>query len=335
MRASFSHDLNTGTMTNAESTSRPQGKPSLRYALITPARNEAENIERLIQSMVVQTVQPVKWVIVSDGSTDGTDAIVKKHAAQHAWIELERRPERQTERHFAAKVEAFNAGHARLKGVDYDLVGSMDADISFDADFFAFLLGKFAEDPKLGLGGAPFKEEGLEYDFRFSSAEHVSGALQLFRRECFEQIGGYVPIKGGGIDVIAVWSVRARGWHTRTYTEKFYRHHRKMGTAKDSLWRVKFKDGRKDYALGVHPLWEVFRTVYQMTKRPVLIGGMALGLGYVLSMVTRAERPIPDELMRFRRADQMARLKALLRKCAGLKAPRQDAMTGAGASRCI
>lgn len=334
MPASLSHHLNTGTMTNAESTIRSQGKRSLRYALITPARNEAENIERLIQSMVAQTVQPVKWVIVSDGSTDGTDDIVRKHAEQHNWIELERRPERQTERHFAAKVEAFNAGYARLKGVGYDLVGSMDADISFDADFFAFLLGKFAEDPKLGLGGAPFKEEGLEYDFRFSSAEHVSGALQLFRRECFDQIGGYVPIKGGGIDVVAVWSARARGWQTRTHTEKFYRHHRKMGTAKDSLWRVKFKDGRKDYALGVHPLWEVFRTAYQMTKRPFLVGGIALGFGYVLSMVTRPERPIPGELMKFRRADQMARLKVLFRKCVGLKAPRQPAMTGTDAGRC-
>jgi glycosyltransferase involved in cell wall biosynthesis len=318
---------------NPESTIRPQGKPSLRYALVTPARNEAENIERLIQSMVAQTTLPAKWVIVSDGSTDGTDDIVRKHAAQHAWIELERRPER-AERHFAAKVEAFNAGYALLKGVDYDLVGNMDADISFDAGFFTFLLGKFAEEPGLGLGGSAFKEEGMEYDFRFSSIEHVSGALQLFRRQCFEQIGGYLPIKGGGIDVIAVWSARARGWQTRTFTDKFYRHHRKMGTAKDSLWRVKFKDGRKDYALGVHPLWEVFRTVYQMTKRPFLIGGMALGFGYALSMVRRAERPIPEELMRFRRADQMARLRALLRKCAGLKAPHQQTMTGVGAGRC-
>jgi glycosyltransferase involved in cell wall biosynthesis len=283
--------------------------------------------------MVAQSALPVKWVIVSDGSTDGTDDIVRQHAAAHPWIEQERRPERK-ERHFAAKVEAFNAGHARLKNVDYDLVGSMDADISFDSDFFAFLLGKFAEDAKLGLGGAPFKEEGLEYDFRFSSSEHVSGALQLFRRECFEQIGGYVPVKGGGIDVIAVWGARARGWRTQTFTEKFYRHHRKMGTAKDGLLRVKFKDGRKDYALGTHPLWEVFRTVYQMTKHPLLVGGLALGLGYAVSMMRRAERPIPAELMQFRRADQMARLKALLRKAVGLKTPRPEPMAGAGAGRC-
>lgn len=284
-----------------------------RFVMITPARNEADNIERLIRSMVAQQLRPVKWVIVSDGSTDGTDDIVKRHAAEHPWIELERRPERK-ERHFAAKVNAFNAGYARVKDVEHDFVGSMDADISFDAGFFAFLLGKFAENPKLGLGGTPFKEDGLEYDFRYASVEHVSGALQLFRRECFEQIGGYVPVKGGGIDVIAVWSVRAAGWQTRTYVEKFYHHHRKMGTAKDGMLRVKFKDGQKDYALGAHPLWEIFRAAYQMTKSPFLIGGCALGLGYLLSMIRRVERPMSPELVSYRRADQMRRLRKLFKR---------------------
>jgi biofilm PGA synthesis N-glycosyltransferase PgaC len=297
----------------AQPTGQTRSTPPLRYALITPARNEAENIERLIQSMVAQTAPPVRWVIVSDGSTDGTDDIVRRYAAEHAWIELERRPER-AERHFAAKVEAFNAGLARLKNVDFDLVGNMDADISFDADFFAFLLGKFAENPVLGLGGAPFIEGEEKYDFRFASVDHVSGALQLFRRKCFEQIGGYVPIQGGGIDTIAVWSARARGWQTRTFTEKFYRHHRIMGTAKHSLWRVKFKDGNKDYALGVHPLWEMFRACFQMTKPPLIAGGCLLGLGYFWSVVSRKNRTMPPELVRFRQADQMRRLRALFLK---------------------
>jgi glycosyltransferase involved in cell wall biosynthesis len=290
--------------------SAPSALP-LRYALVTPARNEAANIERTIQAMLAQTVRPVKWIIVSDGSTDGTDDIVKKYAAEHGWLELVRQPERM-ERHFAGKVNAFNAGYARVRDTACDLVGSMDADISFEADYFEFLLGRFAENPKLGLGGTPFKEEGLEYDFRFSSVDHVSGAMQLFRRECFEQIGGYVPVKGGGIDVIAVWAARARGWQTRTFTEKHYCHHRKMGTAKDGLVRVKFKDGQKDYALGGHPLWEVFRALYQMTKAPLIVGGCALGFGYLWSALRRVERPMPAELVKFRRADQMRRLKALL-----------------------
>ena len=130
------------------------GSP-LRYAIVTPARNEAANIERTIQSMVAQSLRPLKWVIVSDGSTDGTDDIIKRYSTLHSWIELERCAER-AERHFAAKVNAFNAGYARLRNVEYDLVGSMDADISFDADQFEFLIRKFSKEPKLGLAGTPF-----------------------------------------------------------------------------------------------------------------------------------------------------------------------------------
>src|SRR4029077_4372225 len=182
------------------------------YVLITPARNEAQFIELSIKSVVAQTVRPAKWVIVSDGSIDGTDDIVKKYAADHPWIELVRMPERQ-ERDFAGKVKAFNAGYARVKDLDYQLICSMDGDISFEEDYFSFLLRRLAEDPALGLVGTPFQDSsGQAYDYRFVSTEHVSGACQVFRRECFEQIGGYVPVKGGGIDLIAVITARMKGW---------------------------------------------------------------------------------------------------------------------------
>src|SRR5258706_1018027 len=125
------------------------------YVLITPARNEAQFVELTIQSVVWQTVLPMKWVIVSDGSTDGTDDIVRRYATEYSWIELVRMPERQ-ERHFAGKVRAFNAGYAKVKNMEYKMIGNLDADISFDdKDYFDFLLNKFAEDPRLGVGGTP------------------------------------------------------------------------------------------------------------------------------------------------------------------------------------
>jgi biofilm PGA synthesis N-glycosyltransferase PgaC len=286
----------------------------LRYALVTPARNEAPYIERTLRSMLAQTVPPVKWMIVSDGSTDGTDEIVASYARHCRFIELLRLPER-AERHFAAKANAFNAGYARLTtGPAYDLVGNLDADISFEADYFEFLLTKFAENPRLGLGGTRFREGDVEYDFRFASTEHVSGQMQLFRRRCFEEIGGYVPVPGGGIDVIAVWSARARGWQTRTFTEKFYEHHRTMGTAKNGRVGAKFRDGQKDYALGAHPLWEACRMLYQMTRPPRIVGGCALGLGYFSSLARRATRPMPPELVTLRRSDQLHRLGTILRQ---------------------
>jgi biofilm PGA synthesis N-glycosyltransferase PgaC len=257
----------------------------LTYGLVTPARNEARFIELTIKSVIGQTIRPAKWVIVSDGSTDGTDDIVARYAAEHPWIELVRMPARR-ERHFAGKVHAFNAGYERLRSIAYDAIGSLDADISFDEEYFAFLLHRLAEDAALGLVGTPFKDNAIAmYDYRFVSIEHVSGACQLFRRECFEAIGGYTPVKGGGIDHIAVITARMKGWKTRTFTEKVCLHHRVIGSAEHGALTSKFRVGALDYALGGHPLWEMVRTMYQMTKRPFVIGGLGVAAGYVVAAV--------------------------------------------------
>ena len=279
------------------------------YVLITPARNEAQFIELTIKSVVAQTIRPIKWVIVSDGSTDDTDEIVRKYAADNPWIDLVRMPERR-ERHFAGKVHAFNAGYARVAHLEYGAIGSLDADISFDEAYFFFLLGKLAEDPTLGLVGTPFKDgPNSIYDYRFVSIEHVSGACQLFRRECFEQVGGYVPVKGGCIDHIAVISARMKGWKTRTFTEKVCLHHRQMGTAQDSVMLARFRNGRKDYIIGNHPVWELCRATYQMTKKPLALGGLMLACGYLWSMIRRVERPVSSELVAFYRREQLRRLR--------------------------
>ena len=282
---------------------------NLKYILITPARNEEENIERVIKSMIAQTVLPSKWVIVSDGSTDRTDEIVKNYLLRNPWIELLRMPE-HSDRQFAAKVNCFNAGYAKVKGLDFDIIGNLDADISFDNEYFEFLMDKFVADPSLGVAGTPFIENGNHYDYRFTNIKHVSGACQLFRRECFEEIGGYTPIKGGGIDWVAVTTARMKGWKTRTFTEKTCLHHRKIGTGNNSALMAWFKQGRKDYFLGNHPLWEIFRTSYQATKKPYVIGGLYLLSGYVRAFIERGKRPISNELMEFIRNEQMQRLKA-------------------------
>ena len=286
-----------------------------RYVLITPARNEAAFIELTIQSVVKQTARPLRWVIVSDGSTDGTDDIVRKYTTSHDWIELLRMPERK-ERHFGGKVLCFNAGYSSLvtlhPSLRFDIIGNLDADMSFEGDVFSFLMNKFAENPKLGVAGVPFNEGIGTYDFRFSSVEHVSGACQLFRRECFEAIGGYIPLKVGGIDVVAVLSARMKGWQTRTFPEKVCIHHRTMGTAQHGGTKTSFKLGEKDYTLGRHPLWQVFRGFYQMTRPPLIVGGVLLLAGYFWAMIKRKERPLPRELIRFQRHEQMQRLKEFL-----------------------
>lgn len=287
---------------------------NISYVLITPAHNEEDFIEKTIQSVIFQTVLPKKWAIVNDGSTDGTDDIIKRYAKHHDWIEFVRLSQ-HTDRQFAAKVHAFNAGYERIKNSEYAIIGNLDADISFEKDYFEFLLSKFNENGKLGVAGTPFVEESFKgYDFRFANIEHVSGACQLFRRECFESIGGYKPIRGGGIDWIAVTTARMKGWKTRTFTEKTCLHHRKIGTANNSALMALFKQGRKDYFFGNHPLWEIFRTFYQMSKKPYAMGGLLLFFGFAWAGIKRTERPISKELMEFVRKEQMGRLKALFQK---------------------
>jgi poly-beta-1,6-N-acetyl-D-glucosamine synthase len=288
-----------------------------KYVLITPARNEAAYIEKTIASVIVQTVLPLKWIIVSDGSTDGTDEIVQRFVAQHSWIELVRQPERK-ERNFAGKVGAFNAGMERVKNLDFEAIANVDADVSFEPDYFAFLLGKMAENPSLGLVGTPYQDPlNPPYDYRFASIENVTGPCQLFRRECFNAIGGYLPVKGGCIDRIADISVRMKGWQTRTFTEKIYLHYRYTGTAQQGVLTAKFKDGAKDYSVGTSPIWELFRSIYQMSKKPVILGGTMTGLGYLWAAIRRVERPVPYEMVKFCRAEQMHRLKTFLLRRTG------------------
>jgi len=290
----------------------------LAYVLITPARNEERFLEQTIQAVISQTIRPAKWVIVSDGSTDRTDDIARDYAAANSWIELVRMPDHR-DRQFAAKVQCFNAGYARVREMAHEVVGSLDADITFGPDYFEFLLAKFAADPGLGVAGTPFVEGARSYDYRFTNIEHVSGACQLFRRQCFEEIGGYVPIRGGGVDWTAVTTARMKGWRTRTFTERVCHHHRTMGTGASNRVAAWFKHGKKDYYLGGHPIWQTFRSCFQMTRKPYLVGGLLLLIGYWWAFLCRVERPVPLDLIRFHRAEQMTRLKAVLRNAVPLR----------------
>jgi glycosyltransferase involved in cell wall biosynthesis len=297
-----------------ENKTTPEPGCKLEYILITPARNEDKFIEKTIQSVISQTVRPKKWVIVSDASTDRTDEIVKQYLPDNDWIKLIRLGE-NCDRNFAAKVRCFNAAYEIIKDESYDIIGNLDADISFDEEFYDYILGKFLEDEKLGVAGTPFVEEGFKsYDHGFVNFDHVSGAVQTFRRLCFEEIGGYVPVAGGGIDWIAVTTARMKGWKTRTYTGKVCYHARKMGTAESGKLAANFRLGANDYYLGGHLLWQFFRSVLQVKERPYVIGGLFLFAGYLVAFARRVHRPVSSELIKFHQKEQMQRLKNVFRK---------------------
>jgi glycosyltransferase involved in cell wall biosynthesis len=284
----------------------------MKYVLITPAHNEEAFIERTLASMVVQTRLPERWVIVDDGSTDRTAQIVEGYASRYQWIELFRMPQR-IDRSFAGKVHAFNAGLERARSLEFDVIGNLDADLSFDPDYLEFLIGKFAEDPRLGVAGTPFTEDD-GYDTArdsFEGENHVAGGCQLFRRQCFEEVGGYIPNRAGGIDWIAVTTARMKGWKVRSFSEKRFHHYRTLGTAGKGPLRALFSYGEKDYFLGGSPMWELFRVTYRMTKKPVLLGGIALLWGYVWAALRRVNRVVSPELIRFHRHEQMKKLRAI------------------------
>lgn len=290
------------------------------YVLITPARNEARFIENTLQSVTQQTELPMKWVIVNDGSTDDTCNIVARYASKHDWIELINLQPRE-ERNFAAKVYAFRAGQERLIGLPYEIIGNLDADVSLDRDHFEFLMNKFRRDPDLGVAGTVFREEGgysSESD-SFEGQNYVSGQCQIFRRQCFEAIGGYSPSKIGGIDWMAVTTARMKGWKTQSFREKSFYHHRVLGTANHNRLGKSFAYGKKDYHMGGHPLWEVCRCSYQLAKRPYVIGGTMLLAGYFSALLRGERRVVSKDLMRFHRQEQMMKLKAILQSLLKMK----------------
>jgi len=288
-----------------------QGLPS--YVLVTPARNEEAFILKTVESVIRQTVLPLKWVIVDDGSTDKTQQLISPYVARYPWIEVVEMP-RQRERSFAAKVTAFNTGYERMKNLSYDIVGNLDADVSFDPDHFEFLIRKFYDDPTLGVAGTVFKEKGYSSDRdSFEGHSHVAGGCQLFRRNCWEQVGGYIPHRAGGIDWMAVTTARMKGWKTESFREKSFFHYRRLGTSGRGVLSSLFSYGEKDYYLGGHPVWELFRVVYRTTKQPFVMGGLALGIGYLSACIRRTPRAVSRDLMTFHRHEQMTKLRTILK----------------------
>jgi glycosyltransferase involved in cell wall biosynthesis len=285
----------------------------MKYVLITPAHNEERFITKTLDSMIVQTMPPVRWIIVDDGSTDRTAEIVTTYAERFPWVELVHRPE-HSDRNFAGKVHAFNAGLERVQSLEFYVIGNLDADLSFGPDYLEFLMGKFSEDTKLGVAGTPFTEDGGYDSARdsFEGENHVAGGCQLFRRQCFEDVGGYVPNPAGGIDWIAVTTARMKGWNTRSFAEKRFHHYRTLGTAGKSNWAASFSYGEKDYYLGGSPLWQLFRVVYRSTKQPA--EGAALLSGYSWASIRRIDRPVTRELIRFHRHEQMQKLRVIFRQ---------------------
>ena len=286
---------------------------TVKYVLITPARNEEKYIEKTICSVVSQTILPQRWIIVSDGSTDKTEDIVKKYADDYAFIQLLRRAPKSS-RNFGSKVYAIRAGTDCINELEYDFIGIMDADVSFKKNFFEKVIEKLLSNPKLGIGGGVLYElESNRWVRRIYSYEwSVAGPMQMFRRECYHAIGGYLPLKRGGVDMIAEVMSRMNGWQVQTFPDIKIYHYRITGTAKGNVLAWYFRRGMMEYTNGYHPAFQMVRFFSWILYSPVLIASLYRTAGYFWAFLKHEPLSVPEDIIRYLRKEQMSRIRKRL-----------------------
>jgi glycosyltransferase involved in cell wall biosynthesis len=284
--------------------------PLYRYVLITPSRNEEKYIKTTIEAVINQTILPVAWIIVNDGSTDQTEKIARKYENEFNFIKVISLDNKR-QRNFVSKVEAFNAGYAELSDKVFNFIGNLDADISFSESYFENILTKFNENPHLGLAGGIIVESiGRNFIKQNISLNSVAGAVQLFRKECFEEIGGYIPLQYGGIDAAAEIMARMKDWRVCTFLDFVVYHHRRVSKGQRSIIRARFRQGIMFNLLGYHPIFYLFSSLRRIFDKPVLIGSVVKIIGFLWSFLLKTKRPVTNEFISYLRTEQMRRFSA-------------------------
>jgi len=276
------------------------------YVIISPVRDEAEYIGQTIESVVAQTVRPMEWVIVNDGSTDRTGAIIDEYAKANPWIKAIHRTNRGFRKAGGGVIEAFYEGYAALSRNGWDYVVKLDGDLSFERNYFERCFEKFNENSKLGIaGGGIYHQAGVHLELEEQPLYHVRGATKIYKSDCWQAIGGL--IKAPGWDVLDELKANMLGWETRSFPEMQVHHHRYTGGA-DGGWRDSIKDGRSDYICGYHPLFQFLKCVRNVVRKPYLIGSIGLFYGFVSGYAKGIPQVDDKELINYVRHQQLRKL---------------------------
>ncbi len=287
--------------------------PTPRYVIVTPAFNEARYIEKTIESVTRQTILPQRWVIVDDGSTDQTAQIIQQYARQYAWIFCLRRSKDPSHTYYASNVYALQAGYEQVKNLSFDFVATLDADIILGPRYYERIFERFEANRDLGIATGtlfePIDGHLKELDFdRYSTPK----ALQVFRRACYEKVGGYIPCRHGGEDTCAEILARMYGWRTWSFQDVQVVHQRPVGTgAAQRVLHARFRQGLADYCLATHPVFMMAKCVRRcLTEKPYVLSGLARLAGFTYGFLARAERQLPREARCYVRTEQLRRLLA-------------------------
>jgi poly-beta-1,6-N-acetyl-D-glucosamine synthase len=277
-----------------------------RYVIITPVRDEERFIEETIASVKAQTIQPAEWVIVNDGSTDRTGELIDRHATQTPWIRAVHRPNRGFRKAGGGVMEAFYDGYNALRCDDWDFIVKLDGDLTLSATYFEGCFEHFERDPKLGVGGGDIYHnlgglQALERNPRF----HVRGATKIYRRACWEAIGGLW--RAPGWDTIDEVKANMVGWTSYSFSELQIAHHRVTGTA-EGLLRDRMKHGVACYVSGYHPLFLLASCLRRLIQKPYVAGSAAMFYGFLKSYCVRTPRVTDTKLIKYVRAQQLRRL---------------------------
>lgn len=278
------------------------------YIIITPAKNEAKYIEQTINSIKKQILQPKKWIIVNDGSSDATQAIIERHMIHYDRIVLVNKKKTTVKRRRGqGVVEAFYEGYNLCAGEDHDYVVKLDSDLLLDPGYFSRIFEKFEREPKLGIAsGVSYIEKAGSWVPEWDETKGFTfGESKVYRRQCFEEIGGLVPYMGwDGIDHIKAVML---GWKASSFEDVIFYHLRHEGTG-TGLIKSSYEEGMCCHFMGYHPVFFMVRSLNMMLRFPFALRGIAMFAGYFVSIVKRKERLNDRQLITFLRKNQIKRL---------------------------
>ena len=297
--------------------SKPSGELNIRFVIVSPVRDEAEYLDATIRSVVEQTIRPAQYILVNDGSSDNTLEIIQRWAAQYPWIVAVDRKEvsnrsgvkqqgRGKRAREAKEIIAFYDGFKHLTATDWHFLVKLDGDLGFSSDYFERCFMEFARDPQLGVGGGvichmenglPIVEENPQF--------HVRGATKIYRKSCWDAIGGVV--KGAGWDTLDELKANMLGWSSRSFNDLQVIHFRHTGAA-NGKWQNAVKKGEWNYISGYHPLFMAVKVVRNIFKRPHIKGAAGLLCGYVSAFCTKTVRIDDAQLIRYIQDQQLRRL---------------------------